>query len=263
MANSNNLIIRLNETSVSMTEVFHFGQGKPSFGENQFFTFKSSGAEQKKAEFKESLTAFTANKSFDSITAYWNSNEQFIVPMKVFQASSLKDIGKLVLGDVDTNELDYNRLPEYDKVVVYRIPVWVKSALIVSFPLATIQAETSVFMRSILQNIKVKAQLHIKVSGSCASYFITGTGAKASDEILFSNHYTVENEDDLLYFSLNVLQNVESEINDVFVYLQKNNELSINQEVLQEKINKIKDLTSKNITYKSEEELINLFSICA
>jgi hypothetical protein len=261
MSRKNNLIIRINETSVSITEVFHLDHNEQSIGQHKIHVLQSNISDQRKIELKECLASFK-NNNYNAVFVFWNSAEQFIVPMRVFQASNLKDIAKLILGDVDANELDYNRLPEYDKVVIFRIPVWVKSAIVVSFPLSEIRAETSVFARCILRNIKVKAQLHLKISGGCASYFITGTGAKASDEILFMNHYMVENENDILYFLLNLIQNTKTDLNDVFVYFQQHNEGVFTKEQFQIKVNEIHDLKSLIFNYKSEEELINLFSIC-
>jgi hypothetical protein len=208
MGKEENLIIRIDEASVSITEVSHFN-GSIDTKDSVFFEFSAYSDIDLKNTLKEKLAAFSENKNYDNILVCWTGVDQFLAPMKLFQESNLSDLANLVFGSTDKNELDYNRLPEINRVCIYCIPLWVKTIFIQVFPMASVKAETAIFSRAIAQNTNLKPKLIMRVFAKTVSFSLLGNTLDTNREITFSNQYEYQSNEDILYLLLNIISNID------------------------------------------------------
>lgn len=257
-----NLIIRLDETSVTITEVSRFS-GKQEIESKSDHFFSSTQENDLKTELVKLLKSYSLNNNYDNILISWTNVNQFFVPMKLFQESNLIDIASLVFSSFEKNDLDYNRVPEINMVAIYKIPLWVKSSVITVFPIAEIKAEITYFVRSIFENSLYKPKLYLRLFPNCASFIIAGNSFNENSDLLFSNQYEYENEDDVVYYLMNILSNLKTanKPSALEIYLDENTK-DFNLNKLNDFLNSSDLLSGIKIENKSAEELPKLYSKC-
>lgn len=262
MARERNLIVRIDETSVSLTEVLHLNEIVQE-EKSEFFQFAAYSEVDLKETLKEKLKNFSLNKSFDNVLVCWSNIHQFLAPMKLFQESSLFSLANLAFGKTDKNELDYNRLPEINRVCIYCIPLWVKTTFVQVFPMASIKAETAIFSRAIAQDTNLKPKMYLRLFSKSASFMILGNTLNTNREIIFSNQYEYENNEDILYLLMNIISNLDQsdqpkEINIFFDNLKN----EVDQQSLLNLFKSISDLDTIKINTFNSTELAKIYNRC-
>lgn len=99
---------------------------------------------------------------FDDVSLSWSERQTTLVPVNVFNESEKDAVFFLSYGkQVQSQEIDYNRIPMQGVVNVYSIPLWVKSFFVIRFPRIVIQHEGTHLIRGIFsgQTFKLKSKL--------------------------------------------------------------------------------------------------------
>lgn len=103
-----------------------------------------------KETLQDLLTACGNLDRFDTYSCSWSQPQSTLVPMLLFASSTPQDILNFTChSEIPKDEVDYNRLPEWSMVNVYRIPMWIKSALIIKIPRVVIQHEMTHILRQL------------------------------------------------------------------------------------------------------------------
>lgn len=265
MKKENNLIIRIDETSVNLAEVSHF-KDSIDVKDTTSHLFSSFSENVAKEELKDLLKKFSEHKNFDNTLVCWSTISQFLTPMKLFQESDLSSLATLVFGELDKNELDYNRLPEINMVAIYRIPIWVKSVFIQTFPMASIKSEAAMFARALSEKTTIKPKMYLRLFPNCASFMIVGNGLDGNSEaILFSNQYEYENVEDVLYFLLNILNNQKEKHKpeELILFIEDiNSEKEVGKTSIAKLFESVKDFKDLTVSYKNDESLFKIYNQC-
>ena len=97
----------------------------------------SSRTEAQKKEFvsdflvREGITLM----DYSNALILWSNQSTVMVPSKLLDHTKTEAIMRLSFGnEVNTNEIDFNRIPLLSTAIVYTIPLWVKSLFVLKFP---------------------------------------------------------------------------------------------------------------------------------
>lgn len=187
------LAIVISRTSVHIAEVLRSSDNAERY---ESTTLNVTGS----TEYKEQLTAcfetYNFNANYKDVTVAWADDSAFFSPVKLFQESNLKELGGLMFGnEIDSQELDYNRMSEIDLVTIYQIPVWVKSFFVRKFPYASLQHEQTMTHRALFQGKTYDRKIVFRLLDG---YF--GLSVIEKNKIVFSNNYNYKTTSDIIYY---------------------------------------------------------------
>ena len=92
------------------------------------------------AQKKEVVSDFLVREGitlldYSNALVLWSNQSSVMVPSKLLDNTKSEAIMRLSFGnEVNTNEIDFNRIPLLSTAIVYTIPLWVKSLFVLKFP---------------------------------------------------------------------------------------------------------------------------------
>jgi len=196
------LIIEINEARMSAFRL-----------ENGTLTSLASTvcANRTDAGYKQTLQELIAQCGhtdlFDSFSCSYSTPKCTLVPMSLFGESKPELLlGLTVHEEVPRGETDYNRLPEWNIVNVYHMPLWIKSALIVKLPRIVIQHELTHVLRHLNTGSAVPLRAHIILQETHFCCVIRKDG-----NIIHASYQAYQTPEDVLYHLLYCYQSAEIE----------------------------------------------------
>ena len=139
---------------------------------------------------------------FESFSCSYSQAQSTLVPMSLFGESTPENIINLTSHQaVSKDEIDYNRLPEWNMVNVYRMPMWIKSALIMKLPRIVIQHELSHTLRFLNtgSTIPQRSQLILQEDHFCLV-------VRRDGQIAHASYQVYQSSEDVLYHLLYTYQ---------------------------------------------------------
>ena len=199
---SKQLCINITGTSAYFAEVL---RSSKEIIREVTLNFKS----HKDYEIKEELNVFLEQENlkqdYDEYSlAYW-TNYFTIIPFNVLDSQDYSNVFELTFGNkLNKSDIDYNLLPHLGISNVFHIPHWVKSFFIVKYPRIVLQHANSIILNGMNEgsNFKPNVLIHLDYNNFYINIF-------ANNELKFSNSYEFQNEDDVIYHTLFVLQKME------------------------------------------------------
>ncbi len=192
------------------------------------------------------------NVDYDTISIAYANKKSTIVPSSVFSETTPDAIFKLCFGKNDN--VDYNRISEYNFVNVYTIPFWIKQFFIRKSPLIKIQHEGTHLIREALKKdaFYTKVQIHLQ-----KKFFLLMIVKE--NKLNYYSFFDYNNVDDIIYHTFFVLKQKELEEDKGRILVSKGVDGSDEMipEVI-EKLEKIGDMTNfkketlKDISAKSQ-----------
>ncbi|MFM7668331.1 MAG: DUF3822 family protein [Bacteroidota bacterium] len=91
------------------------------------------------AQKKEVISDFLVREGitlldYSNALVLWSNQSAVMVPSKLLEHTKSEAVMKLSFGnEVNTNEIDFNRIPLLSSAVIYTIPLWVKSLFVLKF----------------------------------------------------------------------------------------------------------------------------------
>lgn len=191
-------------------------------------------------------------------TISWSCMRTTLVPGNIFSGTSPTSIFSLCFGkNIDTNTIDYNRIPEQSIVNIFEIPLWVKSYFVLKFPRAIIQQEGSVIIRGLFGTgtFKLRALLSIH-----DTYF--GLTIVKENKLQFYSSFDYQNSDDIIYHFIFVLQQKEWFGTEIQIEIcgGVGSAIELLKEI-EEKLQKFKEFQGKSIQTETNF-LINSHKFC-
>ena len=92
------------------------------------------------AQKKEVVSDFLVREGitlmdYSNALVLWSNQSSVMVPSKLLDNTKSEAIMRLSFAnEVNTNEIDFNRIPLLSTAIVYTIPLWVKSLFVLKFP---------------------------------------------------------------------------------------------------------------------------------
>jgi hypothetical protein len=145
------------------------------------------------------------SSSYDDFSLAWNTHQSTLVPNSIFEESSAVDIFRLCFGtDVESNEIDYNRISEAGVVNVFEIPIWLKSYFVIKFPMIVLQHIGTHVLRSTLDSnaFRLKATLIINHGNFELSMVM-------HNQLQFYSFFDAQSSEDVIYHLMFTLQQKE------------------------------------------------------
>jgi hypothetical protein len=142
---------------------------------------------------------------FDEFTCSYSSPYFSMVPASLFAASNPEELLQFTVADpLPKGETDYNRLPEWNMVVLYHMPLWVKTVLFPKVPRIMIQHEMSHVLRYMNSGSTFGGKTVIVIQEDHFSCMVRNNG-----QIAHASVQEFQEPQDIAYHVLNTLQKVE------------------------------------------------------
>jgi hypothetical protein len=114
---------------------------------------------------------------FESYSCSYFSPIATLVPNGLFASSKPEELLQFtVQAPLTKNDVDYSRIPEWNMVLVYNLPLWVKSVLIVKLPRIVIQHELAHVLRKLGSGSTIPLRIHVCVHEEAFSCVIMKDG---------------------------------------------------------------------------------------
>jgi Protein of unknown function (DUF3822) len=160
--------------------------------------------------YRETLTELTPKISalgeLESISCSYVSPYFTLVPTSLFSASKPDYLlGFSVQKTINKQNVEYNRLQEWNTVLVYEMPMWIKSVLVPKFPRIVIQHELSHSLRYLNSGSLALPKMMIALN---EAHFSIAT--RSGGEIVHCGFQEFQNEDDLLYHVLMCVEKINA-----------------------------------------------------
>ncbi len=150
---------------------------------------------------------------FGDVTLSYSEQKSTLVPVQMISESQPEKLFKFCYGDTSEN-IDYNRIPELGIANIFQIPLWVKSAFVINFPVINIYHTNTVFLKGIFNETVFKPKAHVLVYEDYFNLIIVH-----KTHLLLSNSYVYKSTDDVAYHLLFALEQKEVPLKDVEVNL--------------------------------------------
>ncbi len=170
-------------------------------------TYAYHFVDKKDYRYKEQLDEFLIesglkSQDFDETTVSWSNKRSTLIPANIFGESKPDSIFKLCYGEgVQTNHIDYNRIPEHGMVNIYEIPLWVKSFFVIRYPRSIIQHEGSHLLRGIFAENAFKLKTTIVVYDTFVLIAIV-----KENKLEFYSVFDYNENEDIIYHTMFTLQ---------------------------------------------------------
>lgn len=179
---------------------------------------------------------------FDSFSCSYSNEQSTLIPMMLFGESNPETLLNLTVHQsLPKDEIDYNRIPEWSIVNVYRMPMWVKSALIIKIPRIVIQHELSHLLRffNTGSTIPLRTQIILQEGHFCIAVRKDGNIAHAS-------YQSYQSAEDVLYHLLYTFQQLD---------IQSKGEITVHSstEVLKETADNLKQLATSVQLFQQQQ----------
>lgn len=231
--------------------------------ENETFQWLAKKDFDNKTEFyyKEQLQGLIeqhnlSSATFDDHVLMWYSSVSSLVPMNLLENSTPREIIEFSFSENKIkNEIDYNRIFELSTVNIYEIPLWVKSFFVIRFPRIIIQHLGTGAIRGIFNTSSFKPTVHLFVLQEFALFLFV-----KHNELLSYNSFEYTTESDLIYYTLNILNQSET-LQDSGQIMLHSIANTIDSTSFKETWEKIQE--GKNYQVQSKDtEILKYLSVC-
>lgn len=152
---------------------------------------------------------------FDAFSCSYFGQAFSVVPSSLFAASTPEALLQFTVQRTLTkSDVEYNRLPEWNAVIIYELPMWVKSVLILKAPRIVIQHEMTHLLRHLTTGSMVPLRSHVVIHEDQFSLVIRKDGA-----IVHTSIQDYQNEADVVYHVANAFTQLNiSTKNELFIH---------------------------------------------
>lgn len=139
---------------------------------------------------------------FENYSCAYFSQDFTLVPMSLFSASKPETLLQFTVDRaISKGEVDYNRLPEWNNVIIYELPLWIKSVLIMRIPRVVIQHEIAHILRFLNTGSTIPTRAHVVLHDQHFSFVLRQNGT-----IMHASVQEYQNAEDVIYQLLITLQ---------------------------------------------------------
>lgn len=150
---------------------------------------------------------------FGDVTLSFSEQKSTLVPVQMISESKPEKLFKFCYGDVKEN-IDYNRIPELGVANIFQIPLWVKSAFVINFPVINIYHANTIFLKGIFNETVFKPKAHLLIYEDHFNLVLV-----SKTHLLLSNSFTFKSDDDVVYHLLFALDQKEIDRKEVEAHL--------------------------------------------
>jgi hypothetical protein len=162
-----------------------------------------------------------------------------LVPSALFASSKPEELLQFTVEHaVPKGETDYNRLPEWNLVVIYQMPLWVKSALVVKMPRIVIQHELAHVLRHMNTGSTIPLKTQIILQENTFSIVIRKEGLIAHASV-----QEYQNAEDILYHLMICYKRLEITTKSQIALSSSTDEANIISEKVIELSKKVQDFS--------------------
>lgn len=171
------------------------------------------------AGYKEVLTQVIEKigdlDRFENFSCSYFSQEFCLVPNSLFAASTPETLLQYTAHKtISKSDVDYNRLPEWSSVIIYQLPMWVKSVLILKAPRIVIQHEIAHVLRQLTTGSLVPLRSHLVMHEEQFSLVVRKDGNIAHTSI-----QEYQSEEDIVYHLATVFTQLKIDSkNELFIH---------------------------------------------
>jgi hypothetical protein len=157
-----------------------------------------------KETFTKNFELLPSSDKIDQITCSFIGPNFTLVPMHLFNVSKPDSLLQFASSDViPKNDVEYNRLPEWNAVMVYQMPYWIKKMLIPKFPTVVIQHDLTHQLRFLNHGSLALPKIVVSLHHGMFTVSFRNNG-----EIVHISTQDFQTEDDILYHLLMCLEQV-------------------------------------------------------
>lgn len=168
---------------------------------------------------------------FEHFSCSYFGQEFCLVPNALFAASSPDKLLQFTVHNpVSKSDVEYNRLPEWSSVIVYQLPMWVKSVLIMKAPRIVIQHELAHILRHLTNGSLVPLRSHLVLHEDQFSLVVRKDGAIAHASI-----QEFQNEEDIVYHLATVFNQLHIDgKNELYIHGSSNKAQEVQRALAQQ-----------------------------
>lgn len=204
-----------------------------------------------KQTLQELINECGSTEEFTSYSCSWSSPKNTLVPMMLFPSTKPEKLLQLALHEaIPRGEHDYNRLPEWNMVNVYYMPLWIKSVLIHKTPRIVIQHEMSHLLRFLNTGSTIPQKTVIVLQENHFSCIIRKDG-----QIVHASMQEYQAPEDILYHLLYCFQamNIDSK-GDIFIY-GTTESLREKAAIVQNQLKHVQAMATQKVTLSGADHL--------
>jgi hypothetical protein len=152
---------------------------------------------------------------FENFSCSYFAQEFCLVPNSLFAASTPETLLQYTAHKtISKSDVDYNRLPEWTSVIIYQLPMWVKSVLIMKAPRIVIQHEIAHILRQLTTGSVVPLRSHLVIHEEQFSLVVRKDGNIAHTSI-----QEYQSEEDIVYHLATVFSQLKIDSkNELFIH---------------------------------------------
>lgn len=152
---------------------------------------------------------------FENFSCSYFSQEFCLVPNSLFAASTPETLLQYTTHKtISKSDVDYNRLPEWSSVIIYQLPMWVKSVLILKAPRIVIQHEMAHILRYLTTGSLIPLRSHLVIHEEQFSLVVRKDG-----NIMHTSIQEYQSEEDIVYHLATVFTQLQIDSkNELFLH---------------------------------------------
>lgn len=144
---------------------------------------------------QELLEKVGSTVKYENFSCSYFGKEFCLVPNTLFSSSSPESLLQFtVQRELLKNNIEYNRLPEWGSVIIYELPMWIKSTLIPKAPRIVINHEITHVLRHLTLGSLVPLRCHLIIHEEEFTFVIRKDG-----NIVHTSIQEYQNEEDIVY----------------------------------------------------------------
>jgi hypothetical protein len=180
---------------------------------------KANCTKRTDAGYKEVLTQVMEKVGsldrFENFSCSYFAQEFCLVPNSLFAASSPETLLQYTIHkSISKSDVDYNRLPEWSSVIIYQLPMWVKSVLIMKAPRIVIQHEIAHLLRHLTTGSLIPLRSHLVIHEEQFSLVVRKDG-----NIVHTSIQEYQSEEDIVYHLATVFTQLKIDSkNELFIH---------------------------------------------
>ena len=181
-----------------------------------------------KEKLQELLTLIGDFDRFESFSCSYFSPACTLVPNALFAASKPEEILQFAFqAEIPKANVDYTRIPEWSMVLVYSLPLWVKSVLIIKTPRIVIQHEWAHLLHLLGGGSTIPTKSVVIAHSDSFTFMVRMNG-----QLLHASIQEYQTAEDILYHLSNTFQQLGvQDKNELLIHFE-NEEIARNLEKL-------------------------------
>ena len=180
---------------------------------------KANCTKRTDAGYKEVLTLVIEKignlDRFENFSCSYFAQEFCLVPNSLFAASTPETLLQFTAHKtISKSDTDYNRLPEWTSVIIYQLPMWVKSVLILKAPRIVIQHEIAHILRHLTSGSLIPLRSHLVMHEEQFSIVVRKDG-----NIAHASIQEYQTEEDIVYHLATFFNQIKIDSNnELFIH---------------------------------------------